>query len=225
MSTIRSLSLLVILTLLPLAAEATQPPLPVPPGLSSLRTVAIPTPSDLPAYVRDEASAIILGKALFWDMQLGSDGFTACASCHFHAGADSRTRNQVRPVGGTFFHGGAPNHELQPSDYPFRNLASLDDQFSPVLWDTPNRAASQGVTLNSFIDIVPGQAVDRGTRVYDPVQNVGGVNTRRPASNNTPTAFDAVFQFRQLVVSASQNIFNGVNQWGERDPNPRVFRI
>jgi cytochrome c peroxidase len=30
-------------------------------------------------------TAIALGKALFWDRQLGSDG-QACASCHFHAG-------------------------------------------------------------------------------------------------------------------------------------------
>lgn len=39
---------------------------------------------------------IVLGKALFWDMQAGSDGM-ACASCHFHAGADARLRNQLNP--------------------------------------------------------------------------------------------------------------------------------
>ncbi|WP_344953388.1 hypothetical protein [Zobellella aerophila] len=38
-----------------------------------------------------------LGKALFWDMQVGSDGITACASCHYHAGADHRTKNQISP--------------------------------------------------------------------------------------------------------------------------------
>jgi cytochrome c peroxidase len=38
-----------------------------------------------------------LGKALFWDMQVGSDGITACASCHFNAGADNRVNNQVSP--------------------------------------------------------------------------------------------------------------------------------
>ena len=40
---------------------------------------------------------IQLGKALFWDMQVGSDGVQACATCHFHAGADSRTVNQLSP--------------------------------------------------------------------------------------------------------------------------------
>ena len=38
-----------------------------------------------------------LGKALFWDMQVGSDGVQACASCHFRAGADPRSKNQVSP--------------------------------------------------------------------------------------------------------------------------------
>src|SRR5512138_1696482 len=45
---------------------------------------------DLVDYVANLTAAIQLGKALFWDMQAGSDGKTACASCHFHAGADRR---------------------------------------------------------------------------------------------------------------------------------------
>jgi hypothetical protein len=38
-----------------------------------------------------------LGKALFWDMQVGGDGIQACASCHYHAGADNRKTNQMSP--------------------------------------------------------------------------------------------------------------------------------
>ncbi len=30
-------------------------------------------------------------------MQFGSNGQTACATCHFNAGADSRTTNQADP--------------------------------------------------------------------------------------------------------------------------------
>jgi cytochrome c peroxidase len=47
-------------------------------------------------YVRDRGALMALGKALFWDQQLGSDG-QACASCHFHAGADSRSKHQLNP--------------------------------------------------------------------------------------------------------------------------------
>ena len=38
----------------------------------------------------------ILGKALFWDQQIGSDG-QACASCHFAAGSDNRSINALNP--------------------------------------------------------------------------------------------------------------------------------
>ena len=43
-------------------------------------------PTTDPSHPRNKLVA--LGKALFWDMQVGSDGIQACASCHFHAGAD-----------------------------------------------------------------------------------------------------------------------------------------
>jgi cytochrome c peroxidase len=44
---------------------------------------------------RNEAAA--LGKALFWDMQVGSDSIQSCASCHFHAGVDNRVKGQINP--------------------------------------------------------------------------------------------------------------------------------
>src|SRR4030042_5859052 len=63
----------------------------------SLRLVPIPEPTNLNEYVVNRAAAIALGKALFWDMQVGSDGIQACASCHFQAGADNRFKNQINP--------------------------------------------------------------------------------------------------------------------------------
>lgn len=65
-------------------------------GLDSLATVPIPEPANLAAFVKNRQAAIELGKALFWDQQVGSDG-QACASCHFSAGADSRVKNQLNP--------------------------------------------------------------------------------------------------------------------------------
>ena len=46
--------------------------------------------SSMGQIVVDRDVAIQLGKALFWDMRLGSDGQTACATCHYAAGADAR---------------------------------------------------------------------------------------------------------------------------------------
>jgi len=47
--------------------------------------------------VKDQTALIRLGKALFWDMQVGSDGIVSCATCHFSAGADIREKNQISP--------------------------------------------------------------------------------------------------------------------------------
>ncbi|MFM7919583.1 MAG: DUF642 domain-containing protein, partial [Planctomycetaceae bacterium] len=68
---------------------------PVAPG--PLDAEPIPLPPDLDDYVMDRQKAILLGKALFWDMQVGSDGRTACATCHWHAGADIRTKHTLNP--------------------------------------------------------------------------------------------------------------------------------
>src|SRR6059036_2695863 len=74
--------------------QAAKPPAPV---IDSLKNVTIPTPVNLKFFVQSPSAAIALGKALFWDQAVGSDGLDgsgkpvgqACASCHFVAGADS----------------------------------------------------------------------------------------------------------------------------------------
>lgn len=73
---------------------------PVTPGEAqvvpplSLKDVPAVVPTNLPAFLKatPEAKqfALVLGKALFWDMQVGSDNVKACASCHFNAGTDVR---------------------------------------------------------------------------------------------------------------------------------------
>ena len=96
-----------------------------------LRAVSVPGPSNLGDFVRDPAMARALGKALFWDMQVGSDGVQACASCHFRAGADPRSRNQLSPglkhmpePDLTYTTGDGPNHQLTASDFPLSRLAT-----------------------------------------------------------------------------------------------------
>ncbi len=77
---------------------------PVPEPMAAIITPPIPGPEvDLnfqplaTEIVKDQNALVALGKALFWDMQVGSDGVQACASCHFSAGADIRSRNQISP--------------------------------------------------------------------------------------------------------------------------------
>src|SRR5690348_12066306 len=61
--------------------------------LTSLKGLLPPAPpaGDYAAIVADKAALARLGKALFWDQMVGTRGDQACATCHFHAGADPRT--------------------------------------------------------------------------------------------------------------------------------------
>jgi cytochrome c peroxidase len=69
---------------------ATQGPIPGPDVALTFQPLSA-------QIVKDQTALIRLGKALFWDMQVGSDGIQACATCHFNAGADIRLRNQISP--------------------------------------------------------------------------------------------------------------------------------
>jgi cytochrome c peroxidase len=205
-------------------------------ALASLKTVAVSEPSNLGEFVKDKKAAIALGKALFWDTQVGSNGQQACASCHYHAGVDPREKNQLSPgllrvnAGGeadpdfTFNAGKGPNYVLQPADFPFHKLADPDDRSSEVLDDTNDVAGSQGVTLAKFIDIVPGSAVDQVEVVPDPIFNVQDTNVRQVTERNTPSTINAVYNFRQFWDGRAQNEFNGVNPFGSRDPNAYVLK-
>jgi cytochrome c peroxidase len=201
-----------------------------------LSDLPIPRPSNLGDFVRDEKAAEVLGKAFFWDMQVGSDGVQACATCHFRAGADPRAKNQVSQgllrvkfqgtgtvvadpdhdfSAGSASHG--PNYTLKPSDFPFRELLDPKDRESTVMSDSNNVVSSQGVHHGIF-----GQ---NGQPAPDPDGfRVGDANVRRVEPRNTPTMINAVFNHRNFWDMRAQNIFNGVNPFGLRDLSAAVFR-
>ena len=194
-----------------LASAQTPPPISNPPA--SLKTVPVPVPSNLGDFVRDQTSAIQLGKALFWDQQVGGDGIQSCASCHFHAGADNRRKNQLNPginAGDTTFQLGGPNYTLRPEDFPIT---------------TNDVVSSQGVFNTTFIDVAPPQAADSCNHVPDAVFHVGAVNTRRVEPRNAPTMINAVFNFRNFWDGRANQIFNGASPFGQRDPNARVWQV
>src|SRR3954453_13765079 len=194
-------------------------------GLAALSTVPVPPPPDISRFVRDNSAAQKLGKALFWDMQAGGDGRQACASCHYNAGADNRSRNQINPRGGSFTLKG-PNAQLTAADFPLHRLSDPNDASSAVLSDTDNVVGSQGVVPAHFSDITDGDPFDGQTA--DPLDadfHVGSVNVRRSTGRNTPSAINAVFNFRNFWDGRAQNDFNGVDPFGSRDADPRVGRV
>ena len=206
-------------------------------GPQSLKGVPVPEPPDLGDYVADRQTAIVLGKALFWDVNAGSDETQACASCHFNAGADSRIKNQVNPGqrsasaalasvfdGTASGGGGGPNYTLKAGDFPFHRLAEPTDRDSAILFSSDDVAGSQGVFQTTFNYTTAG--TESGTPV-DGLFHVGtapnDVNTRQVTPRNAPTVINAVFNFRNFWDGRASNEFNGKTPFGRRDRDAHIW--
>ncbi|HLQ44559.1 MAG TPA: cytochrome c peroxidase, partial [Planctomycetaceae bacterium] len=187
---------------------------------ATLSSVPVPLPPNLGDFVTDRAAAIVLGKSLFWDMQAGGDGKQACASCHFQAGVDNRTRNTINPRGGAFR---GANYQLTSADYPFHRLADPNNNASAVLSDTKEVTGSQGLIKADFLNINEGSPADSSTTVPDATFNIGGVNARQVTGRNTPTIINAVFNNRNFWDGRANRFFNGVNPFGEMDAGAKVW--
>ena len=290
--------------------------------MAPLSSVPVPAVFGMDGILADKTAAIALGKALFWDMQAGSDDVQACASCHFNAGADSRPANTLNPGqagGDNKFDLGpqvagvtGPNHFLNPGtlaagfggyhdgDFPFHKLSNPDNRVD-IVADLNDVAGSQGVFATSMGGVVvpqpapspvggsgagrvgnsgrghteddgsgpgitrqaagrtdpngqhflgresngssnrfetrpgtvpvvrptaitPGQSVEVTVPVADavfsypdPADASQRINTRKVTGRNTPSAVNAVFNFRNFWDGRAQNVCNGNNPFGARD--------
>ncbi|MBE0537663.1 MAG: choice-of-anchor D domain-containing protein [Phycisphaerae bacterium] len=218
----------------------------------SLRSVPVPEPDGLDEIVRDRTAAIQLGKALFWDMQVGSDGIQSCASCHFHAGADNRPRNAISTglldrryagipgdlnytsgdtawgnstiPGIRGFRNFKADHILTAADFPLHLRRSPADEQASVLFRYTNDVvSSQGVLLHQYMGVQPGYSVDDGTALADTLFQTGGMNVRRVEPRHTPSVINAVFNFANFWDGRANHIFNGVNPFGPLDRSSGVF--
>ena len=164
-------------------------------GLAANRTATAdillkPILPDVSAYVADAESALVLGKALFFDEQVGSDG-AACASCHFSAGADSRIQNQLSPGLKDITKGphgdrrfgsersdtlavargdtpsgakAAANYTLTLEDMPLHRLVDERDRNSSIVTTTNDRVSSAGSFDNKFLEVPEGDEQDDACR-------------------------------------------------------------
>ncbi len=163
-----------------------------------------------------------LGKALFFDQQVGSDG-VACASCHYHAGADVRLANALNPGTNadsdsfgpmTSGRQGAANLTLMPADFPlnpFRSddtVSSAGTRYGELVGSGTRRRALQ----------------DRCSSGEEAVFRFHNLDARRVEPRNTPTTINSVFFHRLFWDGRANNVFNGVNPFGQRDPNARVLK-
>jgi cytochrome c peroxidase len=198
--------------------------IPVTPGLLE---------GDSP-IITDKTTAIQLGKALFWDMNVGSNG-VACATCHFHAGADIRTGNQLNP--GTshnalsgkkfelFDNQDDANYTLKSDDFPFFKFSDINNINSKILFKTDDVVGSSGVYTQFFTDLAPNLEEDICESVNDEIYHVGNLQTRQVTVRNAPTVINAIFNHRNFWDGRANNEFNGVSAFGPRDKNARIWVV
>ncbi len=202
--------------------------------LASLKSMVVPEPSYYYELVKNKDAAIALGKALFWEMRIGTDGEKACATCHFSGGADNRLKNQLAPA--KSFHNfdeKLPNDTLALSDFPFIKFTDVfsndksDSDFSAgtLERDVRDVAGSQGVFLEKFISATPGEAADETELLPIPQFTVAntGLQVYQVTQRNAPTVINSIFNLRNFWDGRAQTIFNGVNTLGKRDPNAGIY--
>jgi len=194
----------------------------------SLTAFPVPEPSNLDRFVRDREAAVRLGKALFWDQSLGSDGKIACASCHFAAGADARSKNQRSPgllAGDSgFFAGKGPNWSQTLADHPHTAFLDPADRFSERIRNDNDVVSSAGTFFLEFLGIDPHKTKDLSAPLVDDTFRVGPRVTRRVEPRNSPTVIGAAFNISQFWDGRARFLFNGVNPFGSLDRDAHVHR-
>lgn len=228
----RLLSVVMICALLPNGAAwgVNQPP---------LSRIPVPVPRNLSQFVVDKNAAIRLGKALFWDMQAGSDGVTACATCHFNAGADNRLKNQLHPGPDGIFatissalvptkRTFGPNYTLKTDPFSLGDFPFF--QINPVVGRVGNDTVQEidPITGLPEVDPVTGLPVPPAiiTRNLDDVTGSQGVRladflavNNTALDSGTPLA-DQVFHIGPILPNADPA--NNVRRVTKRNA-PSVF--
>jgi len=177
-----------------------------PPPLAPLERDQVPRIS--PSDVVDQDAAIRLGKAFFWDVQVGSDGQVACASCHFARGVDNRLVNTVHP---------GPNGIFELVDGP-------GETFDGRSWTTSpdDVVGSQGVARADFESISsdPSDPADVCAPRTDPIFG----SDRQVTDRQAPSVIGAIFNEDNLWDGRADNIFNGVDPFGTDGAGTRSHR-
>ena len=180
----------------PIAPRVAVPFTPRSDGLAPLDSVAVAQPFG--DDIADYSAAVRLGKALFWDTQVGGDGQTACASCHYSAGADARTTNTLSPgPDGRYESLGVTG----PGQHVQAGLITSDDRYG-----------SQGVAAMTFhgLDADPSHVAD----ACDAVANPPFAGQRQVTARNAPSVFGAALYRELFWDGRASDVFDGVDPFG-----------
>ncbi len=191
-----------------------------------------------PSIIKNKAAAIALGKMLFWDAKVGSDGL-ACASCHFQAGADNRVKNQINPglrnasgefasdgttpIGNVFDFmassypgtsnllaaaGKGPNYALKKTDFPLRQYQKPE---TPIEGQALQADRNAQVTYDSD-DVISSQGVYHST--FNELTASGKkekCRKRFPTSGPNMPLFNVMgYSLRQVEPRNTPSVINAV---------------
>ena len=205
-----------------------------------LSAATVPTPPEIGEYLKTDAggevtaaakeAVIKLGKALFWDIQVGSDGLTACATCHQTAFVDARITNTTHPgPNGEFdIANDGPGTDLVSGDFPFHRLTVPTDRESTLLSSIDDIVGSQGVVAKHFVKVFPNPpidgdpSIDKGTPRPVPFF---GTEHRQVTGRNTPPFVNAIFNDDNFWDGRARGTFNGVNPGGPDAPIDRPIMM
>lgn len=186
------------------------------------------------------AAAVALGKAFFWDPRFSSDGKVSCASCHYAAGADQRTRGVVTFPANLGIRAPWPDprstNGYKPYDLTVADLVSgspeIEGRFAPGLFDPRSLADFQVREVIGSLG-VKRRYFDKdkdGTLTPDPAATPSNEDPfasllnrfsdiestyRQVTPRNAGTVINAVFNSRNFHDSRASMVFNGHSGFGQ----------
>jgi cytochrome c peroxidase len=165
-------------------------------GVALAPLTASPVPRTANSEIVDHGAAVMLGKALFWDMQAGGDGQIACATCHSHAGADNRTMNTINPG----------------PDGVFRVVSGPGQVFLGGSVSVDDIVGSQGIVGSVFQGISDDPTQPADDCSANPIAPYFG--DRRVTGRNAPTVIGAIYNRNNFWDGRANHRFNGQDPFG-----------
>ncbi len=202
-------------------------------------------PNKLDDIVKNQDWLLVLGRAFFFDQNMGSDG-GACANCHFSAGADNRLTGQMNPAfraaggqdrifgctegtdcitnPGTTGSGkmAGPEYTFVEEDYPFRQFVDDDvtDRNAEIRINSNDIHSSAGSFDAKFIRAFYGneKCGKPKTDTFYKTTHYGKTLAKRAVEpRNTATVVNTGMNFTNFWDGRANNMFNGVGVFGMSD--------
>src|SRR5262249_25727804 len=110
-----------------------------------------------------------------------------------------------------------PSHKFPPSREDSKNKSKAGQNGSTTVPQEPTKNVNSTEVTTSVADPVFSYP--------DPADPSKRTNTRKVTGRNTPSAVDAVFNFRNFWDGRAQNVCNGANPFGARDNSSHLLVV